>query len=190
MLLSSSFPIRSSVPLFCRPVQLLSILFLAALALPTAIAAGNTASDFILKIDGAASSVHSPELLDVHDFRIQNHTFQNANENFSKQTVAMIRLNKDGYVLSSNPVWNACTRGKATLGLIKSNRDKVTYRQGRIMTLRPKSCDQYHRNMYSVWRHPDFEGLDLTLDNKGRLLGGVPIGYIAARDISSSVASK
>lgn len=101
-----------------------------------------------------------------------------------------VRINKDGFVLSSNPVWNACIRGKATLGLIKSNKDTVVSRQGKIVTLRPKSCDDYHTNSFSIWKHPDFDGLEITLDTKGHLVGSVPNGYVAVRDTATVAKAK
>ena len=46
----------------------------------------------------------------------------------------------------------------------------------------PLTCRDYHRGHLAIWHHPDFPDLEVTLDSKGRILGGVPTGYIVVRD--------
>ncbi len=102
-----------------------------------------------------------------------------------------IRMNKDGVVVSSNPVWNVCVSGKTiSQGLIESNTDTVSYRRGHVHVETPKTCSDYHKNSVGLWSHPDFPGLKLMLDSKGRISGTVPAGYVALRDaVSPTVAT-
>lgn len=108
-----------------------------------------------------------------------------------KKADVIVRLSTKGIVISSNPVWNACVTDKnLTRDLIRSNTDTVTHRQGRVVTTRAKTCRDYHRGDLSMWQHPDFPDLRMKLDSKGRLVGGLPAGYIAKRDIKENVATK
>jgi hypothetical protein len=100
-----------------------------------------------------------------------------------------VRVDGKGYIVSSNPVWNACVRGKATIGLIRKNRDTVMHRQGRIEVMLPLTCSDYHPNTENVWRHPDHAGLFVTLDAAGRLTSALPRGYVAVREQVLKVAS-
>lgn len=95
----------------------------------------------------------------------------------------ILRLTKDGVVRSRNPVWNVCISGKPIRkGLVMRNVDTFEYRRGHVRLRIPFTCRDYHRGNLSVWRHPDFQDLDMFLDAKGRLIGGVPFPYIAVRD--------
>lgn len=95
----------------------------------------------------------------------------------------VIRLKKDGVVRSRNPVWNVCISGKPIRkGLLMRNTDAFDYRRGHLHLRIPFTCRDYHRGNVSVWRHPDFPDVDVLLDSKGRLIGGVPFSYIAVRD--------
>lgn len=107
-------------------------------------------------------------------------------EEVKKDAVA-IRVNWNGYVISSNPVWNACVKGKATLGLIKKNRDTVMHRQGSIEVYRPLSCDDYHTDSSNNWRHPDHPDLFVKLNEAGKLAGTLPSGFVAVRDAAPVV---
>ncbi len=99
-------------------------------------------------------------------------------------------MNKNGVVLSSNPVWNVCASGKpVSLGLIRSNTDTVSIRRGHMKKEIPMTCRDYHMGDVSVWSHPDFPGLAMTLDKKGRIVGGLPAGYIAVRDSATPIAA-
>lgn len=90
---------------------------------------------------------------------------------------------RDGIVLSSNPVWNACVSGDpVTKALIAGNRDVFHHRRGHLHKDIPYSCRDYHRGNSAVWHHPDFPDLEVTLDDRGRLLGGLPAGYVAVRE--------
>lgn len=94
-----------------------------------------------------------------------------------------LRLSADGVVRSRNPVWNICISGKPIRkGLIMRNTDTFEYRRGHLHLRIPFSCRDYHRGNVSIWKHPDFPDLDVLLDAKGRLIGGVPFSYIAVRD--------
>ncbi len=94
-----------------------------------------------------------------------------------------IRLSVAGVVRSTNPVWNVCVSGHSIpLGLIRRNRDTYHYRRGHVKKEIPFTCRDYHRGDVSVWSHPDFPDLQLTLDSKGHLKGGIQEGYIAVRD--------
>lgn len=94
-----------------------------------------------------------------------------------------IHVNKDGVVLSDNPVWNACIAGgPISKDLIMSNRDTFEHRRGHVHRRIPYSCRDYHRGDRALWRHPDVPDLKVMLDDRGRLIGGVPTGYIAVRD--------
>ncbi len=156
------------------------------------IAASASAGDFTLDVSFHTKNDSAIAILKVSDFsvgEVDDASFS-SNGLMTGKDLVVIRLNKDGIVKSSNPVWNACIRGKATLGLIRHNTDRVLHRQGRIRTYRPKSCDAYHRNSFNVWKHPDFADLHLTLDKKGHLVGGVPSGYIVSRDRAEKVADQ
>ena len=108
-----------------------------------------------------------------------------------KKADVIIHLNPKGIVVSSNPVWNACVSGEnLTLAFIKSNLDTYMHRQGSVEKLFPMTCRDYHRGVVSMWQHPDHPGLEIELDTKGRLVGGLPVGYIAKRDIKDNVATK
>ncbi len=98
-----------------------------------------------------------------------------------------LRVNKKGIVVSTNPVWNACVTGKkVSLGLIRANQDTYQHRQGAVEKDIPMTCRDYHRGDVNVWNHPDFPNLEITLDGKGRLIGDLPLGYIAVRDGAAS----
>jgi len=97
-----------------------------------------------------------------------------------KVSPVAVHVDRDGYVVSTNPVWNACTSGKGlTLELIRSNTDKVEQRDGNG---RPMTCADYHKNDVNLWNHPDYPGLQVQLNNKGKLIGDLPTGYIVKRD--------
>jgi hypothetical protein len=85
------------------------------------------------------------------------------------QDMVAIRVNADGFLVTSNPVVNACMRGKATLGLIQHNTDKIMHRQGAIVTYRPRTCSDYHKGSDNVWLHPDYIGLHVPLNDKGQV---------------------
>ncbi|MDD5055377.1 MAG: ice-binding family protein [Candidatus Peribacteraceae bacterium] len=103
---------------------------------------------------------------------------------------SVVRVNKNGFVVSTNPVWNVCTQhpGLVTSGLIKSNRDTTESRQGSTVTVRPLTCSDYHKNNLNIWKHPDHPGLEVTLDANGRLTGTLAAGYVAVRDGALNVA--
>lgn len=108
-----------------------------------------------------------------------------------KKADIIVHLNPKGIVVTSNPVWNACVTGQnLTLDLIKSNEDTYLHRQGRISKEFAMTCRDYHRGEVSMWQHPDYPGLAVKLDSKGRLIGGLPAGFVAKRDIKENVASK
>ncbi len=101
-----------------------------------------------------------------------------------RKTVAIVHLNAKGVVMSRNPVWNACVTGRSvSLALIRSNKEYFIHRQGSHRKLLAKTCRDYHRGNTSLWQHPDFPDLEVHLDAKGRLLGGVPTGYILKKDV-------
>ncbi len=100
----------------------------------------------------------------------------------------IVHLNSKNIVVSTNPVWNACVSGvPVSLALIRSNQDTFAHRQGSLRTLFAKTCRDYHRGDISMWQHPDFPGLEVQLDAKGRLLGGLPTGFIVKKDVKKSV---
>jgi hypothetical protein len=100
-------------------------------------------------------------------------------------------VNRDGTVHSNNPVWNACITGKdLSVELLKSNPDVFEHRQGRIRILRPYSCRDYHRGPLMVWKHPDFLDLSVALDQKGRLKGSLPRGYMVKKMEAVAVKKK
>lgn len=108
-----------------------------------------------------------------------------------KKADVIIHLDAKGIVVSSNPVWNACVSGRdLTLSLIRSNEDTYVHRQGTVRKEFAMTCRDYHRGDVSMWQHPDHPGLEIELDTKGRLVGGLPAGYIAKRNVSESVATK
>jgi hypothetical protein len=97
-----------------------------------------------------------------------------------KVSPVAVHVDRDGYVVSTHPVWNACTSAKGlTLELIRSNTDKVEQRDGNG---RPMTCADYHKNDVNLWNHPDYPGLQVQLNNKGKLIGDLPTGYIVKRD--------
>ncbi len=102
-----------------------------------------------------------------------------------------VHVTREGVVVSTNSLWNACVTGQGiTLELIRSNPDTVTHRQGRIAKVFQKTCRDYHPGSDNVWLHPDFTNLWMTLDTKGRIVGGLPIGYLAVRESALKVVSK
>ncbi len=109
-----------------------------------------------------------------------------------KTAPVAIRVNVQGFVVSTNPVWNACTQhsGQVSQGLIESNRDTSISRQGSIVTYIPLTCSDYHKNNQNVWKHPDFPGLEVTLDAKGRLIGSLPAAYVAVHDKMTTAINK
>lgn len=98
-----------------------------------------------------------------------------------------IRLNADGVVVSSNPVWNACVSGEnVSLGLVKSNLDKVVDRT----FSRPKTCRDYHMGAdASAWKMPGAFGIEIHIDAKGHLIGALPTGFVAVRDDSAAIVA-
>jgi hypothetical protein len=86
------------------------------------------------------------------------------------QNLVAIRINADGYLVTSNPVVNACMRGKATLGLIQHNTDTVMHRQGSVITYRPRTCSDYHKGSDNVWLHPDYLSVHVMLNEKGQVM--------------------
>ena len=102
-----------------------------------------------------------------------------------------IRLSKSGVVISKNPVWNACIGGgQLDATMIRQNTDTYEHRSGKVRKRIPLTCRDYHRGKFEVWRHPDFSDIELTLDTKGRLVGGVPLGFIAIRDSTEQIVQK
>lgn len=100
-----------------------------------------------------------------------------------KKADAIVHLDTKGVVVSTNPVWNACVSGQdLTLYLIKSNEDTFIHRQGTISKEFAMTCRDYHRGDVSMWQHPDYPGLEIQLDDKGRLIGGLPRGFTAKKE--------
>ena len=90
-----------------------------------------------------------------------------------------LRLDTQGRVLSSNPVWNACIRGESlSLSFLRSNLDVYIHRQRRVRVRIPLTCRDYHRGDVRVWRFPEDPSVELVLDKKGRLLGDPPPEYV------------
>lgn len=100
-----------------------------------------------------------------------------------KKADVIVHLNTKGVVVSMNPVWNACVSGQnLTLDLIRSNADTFVHRQGTISKEFAMTCRDYHRGDVSMWQHPDYPGLEIQLDDKGRLIGGLPRGFTAKKE--------
>lgn len=96
----------------------------------------------------------------------------------------IVHLNKRGTVVSQNPVWNACVSGTdLPLALIRSNKDTIMHRQGSLRKIFVRTCRDYHRGDLDLWQHPDYPGLEMQLDSKGRLLSGLPNGFVAKKDV-------
>ncbi len=94
-------------------------------------------------------------------------------------TKMIMFVDQKGAVLSSNPVWNACIRGlPLTASFMKRNPDTVEHRQRRIRVYRPLSCRDYHKGDVRAWRYPEDPSVELVLDDRGRLLGDAPQGYV------------
>ncbi len=103
----------------------------------------------------------------------------------------IVHLNAKNIVVSTNPVWNACVSGTPlSVALIRSNRDTFAHRQGSTRKTFAKTCRDYHRGDQHLWQHPDFPNLEVQLDAKGRLLGGVPTGFIIKKDVKKTVATR
>ena len=84
-----------------------------------------------------------------------------------------------GRVISSNPVWNACTQGAPlSVDFMKSNKDIIRIRQGSVHTYRHVTCRDYHKGNVHTWKFADDPDVDLFLDARGRLLGDAPKGYV------------
>ena len=110
-------------------------------------------------------------------------------EGASPQPLSIIHLDKQGAVVSGNPVWNACIRGTGiTSALIKSNQDRSLQRTGHQRTWIPWSCRDYHKGKIDVWQHPDYPELSLVLDEHGRLMSALPVGYLAVK--GGTIASR
>ncbi len=110
----------------------------------------------------------------------------------SRKADVIVRLNAKGVVVSTNPVWNACVSGEnLTLDLIKSNTDIYMHRQANVSKKFAMTCRDYHRGNVSMWQHPDYPDLEIQLDHKGRLVGGLPFGFTAKKDsVQKNVASQ
>ncbi|MDD5055954.1 MAG: hypothetical protein PHZ00_06860 [Candidatus Peribacteraceae bacterium] len=125
--------------------------------------------------------------LSAKDVRIAltDHTFcreKQAAGGVATEPLRIIHLDRSGTPISSNPVWNACIRGQGiTAALIKSNTDKALYRSGHQRTEIPWSCRDYHKGPIDVWTHPDFPGLSIVLDDRGRLMSALPADYLAVK---------
>lgn len=133
-----------------------------------------------LQLDEPRDSKHAVKILDCR-FCVSVGA-HGPNSKLSKTPPRVLRLTENGRVLSSNPVWNVCISGKPiSIGLIRRNRDVFDYRRGHLHVSIPYTCRDYHRGQLAVWKHPDFADLDLTLDPKGRLVGGVPAGFVVMR---------
>lgn len=90
-----------------------------------------------------------------------------------------LEIDKNGSVVSSNPVWNACIRNAPMTGVfVRSNTDTFIHRQRSIIVKIPFSCRDYHRGQLKVWAYPDDPSVHLVLDGRGRLLGDAPVGYV------------
>lgn len=100
----------------------------------------------------------------------------------SPKPLSIIHLDKQGAVVSGNPVWDACIRGTGiTSALIKSNKDRSLQRTGHQRTWIPWSCRDYHKGKIDVWTHPQYPDLSLVLDEHGRLMSALPVGYLAVK---------
>lgn len=101
--------------------------------------------------------------------------------------LTVIHLDTLGAVVSENPVWNACVRGSGiTSALIKSNQDRSLQRTGRQRTWIPWSCRDYHKGPVDVWTHPDHPELSMVLDEHGKLVSALPVGYLAVKSAKQS----
>jgi len=90
-----------------------------------------------------------------------------------------IDVGDDGFVVSKNPVWNACIRGGYVLpGFIRMNPDRFLHRQGRVRKEIPLTCRDYRRGNPNVWRHPDFLSAEIFTRADGRFLGVLTEGFL------------
>lgn len=88
-------------------------------------------------------------------------------------------IDLSGRVISTNPVWNACTQGALlSAEFMKSNKDIIRIRQGSVRVERRLSCRDYHKGNIRVWKFADDQDVELYLDGRGRLLGDAPKGYV------------
>lgn len=86
-------------------------------------------------------------------------------------------LAEDGYPFSpSNPTWNKCVRGTATLEDIKNNTDAITTRSGKVI---PKDCGFYKYTGTASWKYPDDPYLTLTIKDS-------PLGTSHAPTVTAS----
>ncbi len=103
----------------------------------------------------------------------------------------IVHLNVKNVVVSTNAVWNACvSRENLTRDLIRTNKDTFVRRQRTVSKKIPLSCRDYHRGDLGMWRHPDFPGLEIQLDSRGRLLGGLPTGFVARQNVKEPMAGR
>ncbi len=155
----------------------------AALVLPSASATMIP----ILRTDDLLVPQGAIILLNVSDYDGHVHSVLSV----AHKSPFILRLRQDGVVVSSNPVWNVCVSGAPIrLGLIRHNRDTYHHRRGHMHRDIPLTCRDYHRGDTSVWKHPDFPELELTLDARGHVVAGIPSGFIAVRDQASLVADQ
>ncbi len=139
----------------------------------------------ILDVSDRSQKHANPVVLDTSDYSAPWHSPvgpQKALSDSERSEPLVLRLRKNGTVASSNPVWNVCVSGKpVSKGLIMRNRDVSHHRRGHMHKDIPFSCRDYHKGDVAVWQHPDFPGLELTLDATGHLLSGLPVGYVAVK---------
>lgn len=87
------------------------------------------------------------------------------------------KVNAAGYPVSSNPTWNKCIAGKASLLDIRNNPDKDNHGLAR-------DCSDYHTS--NVWYHPDLH-LFFTFDKKNKATT-VPQGYLVQKEQAVSLS--
>lgn len=85
-------------------------------------------------------------------------------------------VNAAGFPVSTNPTWNACITGQATLAELRANPDKDEDGFAR-------DCSDYHTK--NSWYHPDLH-LFFTFDRKFRVVT-VPSGYVVQREQAVSL---
>lgn len=140
---------------------------------------GANVSSLLSKRIAEMTSLHEREVaVLLHLPRLKNSN-QSPRRISSKTLMKILKINRKGVIVSSNPVWNACIQNEPlTASFIKSNTDGAMHRQARVRVFRPYSCRDYHRGDLRLWRYPDDPSIELVLDKRGRLLGDPPVGYI------------
>lgn len=100
-----------------------------------------------------------------------------------------ITLGDDGYPVSSNPTWNQCVRGKATLEDLRNNPDMYTTRSGKVIH---RSCDVYRNSGSNDWKFPDDEFVTFTIMDPET--GNPPMvtasrGYVVVQPLQQQTAA-